>query len=149
MNRTGHYKLARQSGGIGLFAEVWVTISDQASSRPAVADGAFDWLKEVYGADAREWPPFRLAALRGAEFALAHAATPPLKASVTIETIRTAPADTTAACVAYAACRAVWDALGDPGDGSVQILGRDIFFVGRRLAPTMGLESDAQSVPQL
>lgn len=135
-----------------MFAEVCVTISEEASSRTVVADGAFGWLKEAYGADEWEWPlcdAFRVAAVRGAEFALAHTATRPPTVSVTIETIRASPADTTAACVAYAACRAVWDALEDFGDGSVQIVGRDIFFAGRRLAPTTALETDAQSEPQL
>lgn len=137
MDRIGHYKLAQQSGGLGLFAEVRVTLSERSHAATVVADSAFAWLKEDYGPDAWEWAEcdeFRSAAVRAADFALEHAVTPAPKVGVTIELIRAAPADTTAACVAYATCFAVWDALDDPGDGSVQLLGGDVFFAGRAWA---------------
>jgi hypothetical protein len=152
VNRTGHYKLAKQSGGLGFFAEVRVTLSDRPNAGIAVADSAFAWLKEDYRANAWEWAEcdaFRAGAIRGANFALDHALTPAPMVGVTIELIRAAPADTTAACVAYATCFAVWDALNDSGDGLVQILGRDIFFAGRRLVPRTALPSPAESDPQL
>jgi hypothetical protein len=132
----GRYKLAHHSGGVGLFAEVRVNLTDGPTRLIEVAPGAFDWLKEVYGPNAWEWPvcdDFRASAVGAAEFALAHLVTPRPSVRVRIELIRAAPADTTPDCVAFATCHAVWNALQDTGTAPIRIEGGQILFDGAPL----------------
>lgn len=132
----GHHRLARQSGGIGFFAEVHVVVSEHADSAVTISADAFAWLKESYGPSARQPPdshPLRSAAVHGARFALEHLASPRATHAVSITLIRFTHVDTTPECAAFASCRAVWDALGDPGAVRVELEGRQILFNGRPL----------------
>lgn len=129
----GHYRLARHSGGFGLFAEVHVDVADHATRLVEVAPTAFDWLKEDYGPGAWEWSvcdEFRASAVWAAGFALEHLATARSGMRARVELIRAAPADTTPDCIAFAACHAVWNALQDLGAARVTLEGRQILFDG-------------------
>lgn len=132
--QTGRYRLTRQTGGRGFYADVTVEVTRVADgSRVAVGPTAFAWLKEVYGPDAWEWPvcdDYRAGAIRGARFALAHAS-PPVDAStlsVVVVEIRAVVVDTCPDSVAFAVCHATWQALGCTGGAEPRIVGAHIVF---------------------
>lgn len=98
-------------------AEVTVRVDVGSAGGPLlqVASDAFAWLKDVYGPDAWEWSrghDYRLGALRGVVYALAHAAEPIALAglSLTVARIVARPPFTSEQDVAYAACFATWQA---------------------------------------
>jgi hypothetical protein len=114
---SGEYKLARQRAGRGLYARVKVAVTE---GDPAVAvdDDVFDWVKEVYGPNAfayRDSDDFRGAAKLGAEHALRNLSRPSTLQRVRVVEIHVTTVDSTRSAVAFAACFAVWNALGDPG----------------------------------
>jgi hypothetical protein len=110
------FRLARQTGGRGHWAEATVTVVPAARSEVAsIGDDAFAWRLDVYGPGARyggsfdaEWAA---AARQGAEYALAclPASTPPVR--VTVTSAKDAPADTTFSDMKFATAQAVWSAL--------------------------------------
>jgi hypothetical protein len=128
------YKLAKVSGGVFHYAEVFVQCAPiPQGHRVEIGSEVFAWLKDVYGADAWEWAccdGFRRAARAGAEYAIAHSTPPDDYASVlvTVTKIHAAPADTTDADVAYAACYATWDALQTTPTREPRFEGRNIIF---------------------
>jgi hypothetical protein len=119
--REGKYSLRKHSGGVMHFAVVLVSL-EETENGPMVELGGneFAWLKDEYGPDAWEWgccDQFRAGALRGARYALDHVAdrTGFESLLVSITTIHATVVDTTESDVAYAACHATWDALGQTG----------------------------------
>jgi hypothetical protein len=114
------YKLAKQFGGFGHYAEVRVVIDAAAVASIEVAPDVFAWLKDVYGADAWEWPvcdDYRAGAMSGCQHAIDNVSSegscPPVR--VVITRIHGHPAHTSAKDVAFAACHATWKALGVEG----------------------------------
>lgn len=110
------YRLRRYAAREHL-AEVTVRVDETSGGGPLlqVASDAFVWLKDVYGAQAWEWSRgqgYRLGALRGVVYALAHAAEPITLAglSLTVTRIVARPPFTSEQDVAYAACFATWQA---------------------------------------
>lgn len=132
--RHGRFKLARQSGGIGLYADVTVLVSEIGQGPEIEFSGSeFAWLKDVYGPDAFEWAcchEFRRGAVAGASYAVEHLSDSldGNRLRVVIEKIHAAPADTNERCVAYATCFAIWNALGLEGTQKPEIRGREIYF---------------------
>lgn len=113
------YKLAQQSGGIGMYAEVSISANRDADEYSVIiSDRIFDWEREVYGFNAvvptvKEDDEFVRGALKGIEYALAHSA-PPIerdRISLEIDEIRVLLWDSTEDAVAYAAGYATWQAL--------------------------------------
>ncbi|MGI8551396.1 MAG: hypothetical protein ACR2PL_11515 [Dehalococcoidia bacterium] len=101
------------------YAEVAIEIEETDAEGPivAVASGAFNWLCEAYGPNAREGPlqeQYRGAAIDGVRYALSHLeehlATCSLR--VEIQSIRAQPAHSVPDDVTLAAARATWEALG-------------------------------------
>jgi hypothetical protein len=115
------YTLAKVVAGRHHYAEVTATADFADECSVAVSGEAFGWLRESYGPNAAvDGPGFeadRAAAESGAAFALRHidGRAGPAAARVVIDRIRTSPVDTTPDDVAYATCRAVWQALGVRG----------------------------------
>ena len=112
----GEYKLARQLAGRGYYARVKVDVS---AGEPAVVvgDDVFAWIRDAYGPNAlyRDLDDFRGGARVGAEYALRNRTEPGPMQHVLVSEIHFTYVDTTRACVAFAACFAVWAALDDPG----------------------------------
>lgn len=111
------YKLAKQFGGLGHYAEVTASADFSSNCSISVAPCAFDWLKAEYGpnavVDGPGFEAYRAAASLGATFSLSHIVgrdTDAL-ARVVIECIRTSTVDTTPADITFAACQVVWAAL--------------------------------------
>jgi hypothetical protein len=130
------HKLAKQSGGVGIYAEVSVS-ADRHADRYSVtiSDRVFDWEREEYGSDAvvpkvKEDDEFVRGARKGVEYALAHTALPIDRdcISIPVETIRILLCDSTEDAVAYAACYATWQALEVEGCMEPKIVGRAIVF---------------------
>ena len=116
----GHYRLAKQSGGIGQYAEVHVNACPgSATDSISISSEAFSWLKDDYGPDAWEWPvcdDYREAAIAGCQYALANRGDEDVSGvEICISKIVGHPAHTTWEAVAFAACFALWDALGLAG----------------------------------
>jgi len=114
---SGEYKLVSQRAGRGLYARVKVVVSE---GKPGVVvdDDVFAWVKEEYGPNAfayRDSDDFRGAAKLGAEHALRNLRSPSPLLQVRVVEIHVNTVDSTRSAVAYAACFAVWNALGDPG----------------------------------
>jgi hypothetical protein len=131
---TGRYKLGRQTGNRGFYAEVTVSTTPAEVSSSTVATGAFAWLKEDYGPNAYEWSfcdEYREGALFGARYALAHLAQPTSEVLVNILQIRAHPAHSDRDCVAFAACHATWQALGDLGLNHPRLESDRVVFEGR------------------
>jgi hypothetical protein len=117
------FKLARQVGGFGHYAEVRVVIDAASVASIEVAPDAFAWLKDIYGPDAWEWPvcdDYRAGAVSGCQHALdnllVEGTCSPLH--VVITRIHGHPAHTSAKDVAFAACHATWKAMGVEGRSS-------------------------------
>jgi hypothetical protein len=130
----GLYKLTRQTGGRGFYAEVEVKVH-QVDRGPQidVSPFVFAWLKDVDGPEAREWAncdELRTGAARGVAYALSHTTTPMDQATlgITVLKIHAAPADTCPESVALAACHATWIALGVTGSREPKIVGGQIVF---------------------
>jgi len=114
------FKLARQLGGFGHYAEVRVVIAAAPVTTIELAPEAFVWLKEEYGPGAWEWSlcdDYRKGAFSGCEHALRNLDGEGTCSSVqvVVSRIRAHPAHTTAQDVAFAACHATWKALGVEG----------------------------------
>jgi hypothetical protein len=115
------YKLAKQLGGVGHYAEVSVQVSSaEGASFVEVRASAFEWLKEAYGPDAWEWAicdDWRTSAVSGCEDALnnvkGQGTNSPVRVVVT--RIHAHPAHSCPQDVRLAACGAVWKALGVDG----------------------------------
>ena len=133
---TGRYKLIRQTGGRGFYADVTVeTRATTGGPQVEVGPSVFAWLKDVYGPNAWEWSvcdDFRAAAVRGVGFALTYAQQPidPATIAVVVTQILAAPADTCSGSVAFAACHATWQALGVAGRNAPRLVGREVVFDG-------------------
>lgn len=118
---TATYKLAKYAGGRGHYAVVTATADFADECSVTVSPDAFAWLCEAYGPNAVVGGPGfesdRAAAESGAMFALRHIAGREslVAARVVIDSIRTAPGDTTPDDIAYASCWAVWQAMGAEG----------------------------------
>jgi hypothetical protein len=132
--REGRYSLRKQSGGVFHYALVSVTV-DTTNEGPKIefSGDEFAWLKDTYGPDAFEWgccAEFRNGALRGARYALDHAAGVEHLDNILIRIgmIHATVADTTGDDVAYAACYATWDALGVMSGDGPEFVGRDVIF---------------------
>ena len=99
----GTFKLAKQLGGRGLYAAVAVEVlcEDSASATEIV------WEEEALRSC--DIAVFRLGAQRGISMAL-DAFHGPVR-RVQVQKVSVALVDSTADCVAFAACFAVWDAL--------------------------------------
>jgi hypothetical protein len=113
----GEYKLARQRAGRGLYARVKVAVTE---GDPAVVvdDDVFAWVKEAYGPNAfayRDSDDFRGAAKLGAQHALHNLSSSSTLQHVRVVEIHVTTVDSTRSAVAFAACFAVWNALGDTG----------------------------------
>lgn len=132
----GSYWFKRQSGGIGMYARVFVATEPAvAASSVEVSEHEFEWLEEAYGPagwEGRHAEDFRRGALWGAEYALNHrpVRSEPHFVRATILTIRATTVDTTENTVAFATCFAIWDALGVEGREIPFIEGRRIIFPG-------------------
>jgi len=114
---TGEYKLLRHRAGRGSYARVKVTVSE-GEQAVVVEDNVFAWVKEAYGPNAfehRDDDDFRGGAKVGAEYALRNRTKPGPMQHVRVSEIHFTNVDTARAGVAFAACFAVWNALGDPG----------------------------------
>jgi hypothetical protein len=124
------YRLAKSLGGVIHYAEVTATAEFANERSIVVSPEAFSWLRQVYGPNAVvDGPGFeadRAAAESGAAFALGHITGREGKAAarVVLDRIRTNPVDTTPADIAYAACWAVWQALGVEGSSVPELPGR-------------------------
>lgn len=119
---TATYKLVKHAGrGAMRYAVVTATADFADECSVAVSPDAFAWLREAYGPNAviggLGFGADRAAAELGAMFALRHVAGQEglVAARVVIDSIRTAPVDTTPDDIAYASCWAVWQALGMQG----------------------------------
>jgi hypothetical protein len=123
------HKLAKSVGGRMHYAVVTVLADFATDCSITVAPGAFEHLRSSYGPNAVvDGPGFeadRAAAILGAEFALSHieGREGNVPACVVIECIRTFPVDTTPADITYAACLAVWEALGVEGTSLPELAG--------------------------
>lgn len=134
--RESTYRFVRQSGGIGQYAQITLTVEEIPSTGLIVQilPTAFAWLKDVYGPDAWEWPvcdEYRRSALFGVAYALQHAEFPFDIACVTISvvTIHASPADTSGNAVAYATAFALWQACGVEPRVQPRLEGRRIIFL--------------------
>ncbi|CAN5583459.1 hypothetical protein BH09VER1_BH09VER1_40250 [soil metagenome] len=132
--QSGRYKLVRQTGGRGFYADVTIE-AKQETDGPLleISASAFAWLKDVYGPDAWEWPvcdEYRKSAIRGVRYALAHSVpvVDPSRLAITVAVIHASPADTCPDSVALAACFATWNALGIRGSQEPRIVGGKIVF---------------------
>lgn len=115
MTLTANFKLSQQKNGIFHYAEIQVTVSPADYLLIDIAPSCFAWLKDVYGPDAWEWPvcdDYREAARRGIHYALTnrHSMQP---LSVTVTHIYARLVDTSCDDIAYAACMACWNAIGE------------------------------------
>lgn len=124
------YRLAKQVNGRGAFADVEIRILSEGpgSRRVAVSENVFAWLKEDYGPNAWEWPvcdQYRQAALDGVNFALDNSS-PAVEASILIECIRAAPADSSTETIAYAAAQATWRALKTQPTNALKVNGIEL-----------------------
>ena len=129
----GQYRLARQVGGRGLYADVTVSTTPAEVFIATLATDVFAWLKEDYGPDAWEWrccDEYREGALFGVRFALSHLAQPTSWILVNVDQIRAHPAHSDGNCVAFAACHATWRALGDPGVNHPRLEPGGVVFEG-------------------
>jgi hypothetical protein len=119
---------------LGHFAEVTVRTSTSASGgfELRVSPLVFDWLNEVYGPQAWEWPvcdEFRGGAVRGVSYALQHTRTPVnWQLAIEVIRIRARPADTTADDVALATCFATWQACALEPSVTPRLDGKTVIF---------------------
>lgn len=126
------FKLAKASGGCCHFARVGVSAElSSGESVVCMSPDVFAWLKEAYGPNAGEWPAcdtYRQGAWAGATYALANRSQskPPWK--IVITEIQVTLVDSTWDSVALAACRAVWQAIEDPGTSHPYWVGRKVKF---------------------
>jgi hypothetical protein len=121
MNRTGKYKLVRQTSGRGYYAVVQVEISG-ATNGPMVEieNGLPDWIHKEYGA----------AAIDGVHYALRHTGSI-LNLNtihVKITAIQEFLVDTCSGSVGFAACYATWDALGVEGENPPRLVNMRVEF---------------------
>jgi hypothetical protein len=119
----GEYKLARQRAGGCLYARVKVA-ANEGDRAVLVGDDVFAWVKDVYGPNAFAYcdsDDFRGAAKLGAEYALRNLTTPSALQQVHVVEIHVTTVDSTRFAVAFAACFAVWNALGDPGSNAPRL----------------------------
>lgn len=131
--KAGHYRLARQVGQRGYYADVTVSTTLTESSDATLATDVFAWLKEDYGPDAWEWrccDEYRAGALFGVRFALSHTVQPTSGILANVVQIRAHPAHSDGDCVAFAACHATWQALGDPGVNHPRLSPDGVVFEG-------------------
>lgn len=132
--REGRYSLRKQSGGVYHYAFVSVVVGETNDGPKVELSGdELAWLNDTYGPDAFEWgccAEFREGALRGAKYALEHAAGVERlnKVLMRVGMIHASVADTTGDDVAYAACYATWDALGVVGENHPEFVGREVVF---------------------
>ncbi len=114
--QTGTHRLARQSGGVSLYAVVTVGVQATAGESSVEFSGSeFAWLKDAYGPDAWEWSScadYRRGAVRGVQYALRHSpGAAHANVRVIVLAIHAHPAHSTEDSVAYAACFATSEAL--------------------------------------
>jgi hypothetical protein len=135
MNRAT-YTLLKQSGGVGMYAEVSVSANRDARERAVtISQHIYDWEREAYGLDdvvsqVKEDDEFVRGARKGIEYALDRIATPidRNRISVEVDKIHVLLCDSTENTVAYAACYATWQALEVKGSIEPKIVGREIIF---------------------
>ncbi len=115
------HKLAKIVYGLPRWAEVTVAAEFAVETSVSVSPLAFEWLRSAYGpntvVDGPGFDADREAVRAGVKFALAHIAVreDEAKAEVVVEEIKFVCTDTTPPDITYAACRAVWEALGVEG----------------------------------
>jgi hypothetical protein len=132
--REGRYSLREQSGGVYHYAFVSVVLGETNNGPKVELSGdELAWLKDTYGPDAFEWDccaEFREGALRGARYAIDHAAGVERldKVLMRVSMIHARLADTTGDDVAYATCYATWDALGVVGENHPEFVGGEVVF---------------------
>jgi hypothetical protein len=122
-----------QRNGRGYFAEVTVSVEEQENkeSEVSLSGSEFEHLKQIYGPNAittgPDYDAHRTAAVEGVQYALRHGGKS-LNVHVVIEKIVETLTDSTPECVAFAACFAVWKALGVEGTAHPTIGGKGIEF---------------------
>lgn len=128
------YKLLTNAGNRTFFAKVAVEVVDgQEGPRVRLGADAFGWLKPPYApAEHGDAGPLELqqAAVTGVEYALARAGRRGDGITVVVQEIVDSAADSTPACVAYAACQATWNALGVNEELELRIVGGSLVFPG-------------------
>jgi hypothetical protein len=137
VNRSSTHKLVKVSGGITLFAEVTVSISENTKSNEiSISEHVFDWLKEEYGPQAIMWPvndndEFIKGARKGIEHVVKNLVPNQGNPFITftVERIFVSMVDSTGDTVAYAACFAAWKALDIDPIFEPKIRGQQIIFV--------------------
>lgn len=85
------FRLAKTIDGVMHYAEVTVSVEQSMQQSIVVSPSAFEWLRDVYGPEAFEWPicaDYRVAAVEGAKKALEETASEGFSNSVMIEVQR-------------------------------------------------------------
>ena len=112
---SAEYKVARQTGSTANYARVRVTVAE-GPDQVVVAPTAGDWLKEEHPGSPGLLPEdLRQGAIDGVRHALRNLTRPRNPLSVSVDQIHFTVVDTRPTDVAFAACHAIWRALGDPG----------------------------------
>jgi len=130
---TATHRIAESSGGCFHYAEITVIVwqSDNDSSVTLSPD-VFSWLKDLYGANAWEWPAcetYRAASISGANYAIKNINDKAMGYfRVEITRIHAVVVDTTWDSVAMATCFAVWKALDFKGENIPYWNGRRAHF---------------------
>ena len=146
--REGRYSLRKQSDGVYHYAFVTVNVGETNDGPKVELSGdELAWLKDTYGPEAFEWgccAEFREGALRGAKYALDHAAGVERldKVLLRICMIHGGVGHTGGDDVAYAACYATRDALGVVGENHPEFAGSEVVFPNEgRTEQALGADS--------
>lgn len=123
MNRTGQYKLVRQTGGRGYYAVVQVEISETTNGPIVEVESRLPvWVRKEYAA----------AAVSGAHDALQNSGSQLDLSTIYVQVadIQELTVDTCRGSVAYASCYATWQALGVEGENPPQLVRKIVEFSG-------------------
>lgn len=111
---TASYKLVRQIGGRGHYAQVSVQVTAAPDVEVSISPDIFAW-DDFSSKPASPDGEYQDGAKAGVRYALANCVAEVEPVHVVVQEIRFLVVDTTPAAVAAAACWATWKALPDPG----------------------------------